>query len=273
MQFLHCRQIITSGSNDGDIRIWKEISDDDPANFCIGETAVCCGQYTSDDNKPRLIAAVDNNTVQCFLFPNGDRDGVLLRFTAAVTAINISNKWIAVGSEDFTLKVQKRERTDEYIELLGHTGPILHIDVSSKNMLASSSGDGTIKVWNLENSVKGTTEVLKTFDGFETVNEFSAATVFSTPSFDPRGQYLAFPKSSSIHVIDTASWETKFKLLNSALTGSLTVCRISSCGTVSKRLHFDCIVFYFFSFPHFSGSQLALQTVKFVCGISLIDLF
>lgn len=85
-----CRKIITCGSNDGDIRMWEDISDDDPANFCVGETAVCCGQYTSE-KKPRLIVAVDN-TVQCFSFPSGDRDGVLLRFTASVSTIKINKK-------------------------------------------------------------------------------------------------------------------------------------------------------------------------------------
>lgn len=85
------RKIITCGANDGDVRIWKEISDDDPLNFCIGETAVCCAQYTCNE-KSRLIASTDNNAVQCFLFPSGDRDGVLFHFTAPVTTLKISEK-------------------------------------------------------------------------------------------------------------------------------------------------------------------------------------
>lgn len=85
------RQIITSGANDGDVRIWKEIGDDDPSNFCIGETATCCAQFTSD-KKSRLIAATDNNNAQFFMYPSGDRDGVLFHFTAPVTTIKISQK-------------------------------------------------------------------------------------------------------------------------------------------------------------------------------------
>lgn len=82
-------------------------------------------------------------------------------------------------------------------------------------------------MWNLTNAGK----TVKSFDGFDTVNEFSAAKVFSTPTFHPNGHFLAFPKSgSSIHVLDTATWETKFKLSNTALTGKLSVCSFSCCG-------------------------------------------
>lgn len=85
------RNIITSGARDGDIRIWKEISDDDPLNFCIGETATCCSQFRVD-NKSYLFAATDNNTVQRFIFPDGDRDGVLFHFSAPVTTIKVNKK-------------------------------------------------------------------------------------------------------------------------------------------------------------------------------------
>lgn len=211
-----------------------------------------------------MVAAVDNNSVQCFLFPSGDRDGVLFRFTAPVTSIKISEKvsrkipycanysnnscqqWIASGSEDFTIKVQKRELTDEFMELTGHKGAILHIDVSCKSMLASSSGDGTIKVWDLEKAGKA----IKLFDGFDTANEFSAAKIFSTPTFHPSGQFLAFPKGGSdIHVVDTEKWETKFKLSNSTVTGKLSVCSFSFCGKVNPNsqftaLHSNCLSSY-----------------------------
>lgn len=86
------RNIITCGTNDGDIRIWREISDDDTTSFCIGETAISCAHYTHIDSKQRLIASTDNNTVQCFTFPQGDRDGLLMRFTAPVTTIKVNKK-------------------------------------------------------------------------------------------------------------------------------------------------------------------------------------
>lgn len=95
--------------------------------------------------------------------------------------------------------------------------------MSSKAQLASSSGDGTIRVWSLSE----TPITIKTFDGFEKANEFSQAKIFSTPSFDPAGNFLAFPKGNSIQVVDTSSWEPIFKLENENVTGRFTVCRFS----------------------------------------------
>ncbi|CRK92164.1 CLUMA_CG005767, isoform A [Clunio marinus] len=219
-------QIITSGSQDGDIRIWKEISDDDPTSFCIGETATCCAYYTHEKHQ-RLIAATDNNSVQCFSFPSGERDGLLFRFTAPVTSIKVNHKWIAAGSEDFSIKAQKRGTTDELIELKGHYGTILQMDISSTNLLASSSGDGTIIIWNLEESGA----IVKKFEGFEIIKEFSSAKLFSTPSFDPKGSLLAFPKDFFIHVVDVSTWDIKFKLENTFITEKYSVCNISTCGS------------------------------------------
>lgn len=90
--FVFFRHIITCGSNDGDIRIWRGIGDDDTTSFCVGETAISCAQYRSDKKEQRLIASTDNNTVQCFTFPQGDRDGLLMRFTAPVTCIKVNKK-------------------------------------------------------------------------------------------------------------------------------------------------------------------------------------
>lgn len=76
-----------------------------------------------------------------------------------------------------------------------------------------------------------TPTVIKTFESFEKINEFSAAKLFLTPSFDPKGEFLAFPKGKTIHVVDTSTWETKFKLENEEITANYSVCSISNCGT------------------------------------------
>lgn len=108
-----------------------------------------------------------------------------------------------------------------------YEGPILHIDLSVKDQLASSSGDGSIRIWKLDDNPK----VVKVFKGASVqVNEFAATKIYSTPTFDPRGNFLAYPKDSSIVVVDTSSWETKFKLNNDEVTGVYTACSISFCG-------------------------------------------
>jgi chromosome transmission fidelity protein 4 len=83
--------ILTSGSVDGDIRVWKEIGDDDPTSQCAGETANCCIQYTDSNDKQKLIATSENH-VQAFSFPNFERDGVEFRFSSAVTALRVAKK-------------------------------------------------------------------------------------------------------------------------------------------------------------------------------------
>lgn len=219
-----CRYILTAGSADGDIRIWKEISDDDPASHCVGESANCCAHYVG--KHPRLLVSTDNNLLQAYTFPEGDRDGIEFRFTAPITTIKINKNWVAAGSEDFTIKVQKRDKSEEYFELKGHEGPVLHIDLSPNDQLASSSGDGTIRIWDLKKC-----QMLKKFEGFNRINSFPEAKIFSTPSFEASGRYLAYPKGSIIHVLDTANWESKFKLQNDEVTGVYSVCSISKCGT------------------------------------------
>lgn len=99
----------------------------------------------------------------------------------------------------------------------------------SATHLASSAGDGTIRIWDLKENVKNTKPV-KVIEGFPKYNEFSAATVFSTPSFDPQGKLLAYPKDKSIVVLDMNTFETKFSLSNSEIHGNYSVCSFSLEG-------------------------------------------
>lgn len=133
---------------------------------------------------------------------------------------------MAAGCEDSTIKVKKIAQPDDFIELKGHKGPILHVDLHSKNNhLAASSGDGVIHVWNLD-----TKEILKTYSGLTRCTEFSDTKVFNTPVFDKTGRYMAFPSGKSISVVETSDWEVKFKLENDEVTTEFSVCSFSHCG-------------------------------------------
>jgi chromosome transmission fidelity protein 4 len=165
------------------------------------------------------------NAVQVFKHPDFDRDGIEFRFAAPVTTIVTNKMWMAAGSEDGTIKVQKLNKSEDAFELKGHSAVILKIDVSVNNHLASSSGDGTIRVWNLN-----THEVIKTFDGLDTVGSLADAKVFSTPVFEKSGRYLAFPQGKLINIVETSKWEIKFKLENSEIRGKYTACSFSHCG-------------------------------------------
>lgn len=72
-----------------------------------------------------------------------------------------------------TIKVQPRDRSINFFEFGGHEGPVLRIDLSCNDLLASSSGDGTIKIWNLAER-----KVVRTLIGFEKVKSYEDLKVF-----------------------------------------------------------------------------------------------
>lgn len=134
---------------------------------------------------------------------------------------------MAAGCEDSTIKVKKLSDKDDFIELKAHKGPILFIDLNPQgNHLASSAGDGTIRIWDLD-----TQEVLKTIEGFPQTSVFSEAKILNSPVFDKSGKHLAYPNGKSISVATTSDWEVKFKLENSSLDSIYTVCSFSHCGS------------------------------------------
>jgi chromosome transmission fidelity protein 4 len=71
------------------------------------------------------------------------------------------------------IKVVRLDKSEESFELVGHEGPVLQIDLGenmSSKYLASSSGDGTIKIWDLTEK-----KAFKTIDGLPKVNSFDGA--------------------------------------------------------------------------------------------------
>lgn len=66
-----------------------------------------------------------------------------------------------------TIKVVPKDKSSEFFELTEHEGPVLRIDVSVDGLLASSSGDGTLKVWSLDDR-----KVVKTISGFNKIKSY-----------------------------------------------------------------------------------------------------
>lgn len=87
--------------------------------------------------------------------------------------VSIYSQYIAACSEDMTIKVKPRDNGAEYFEFAEHEGPVLRIDLSRNGLLASSSGDGTIKIWNLDER-----KVVKTLTGFDKVKSYETTEVF-----------------------------------------------------------------------------------------------
>lgn len=82
-------------------------------------------------------------------------------------------QYIAAGSEDTVIKVVPVDKSEEFFELTGHEGPILKIDTSPKGLLASASGDGTIRIWDLNERKE-----VKIIRGFEKATSFYNAKTF-----------------------------------------------------------------------------------------------
>lgn len=69
-----------------------------------------------------------------------------------------------------TIKVVPKDNSEQLFELTDHNGPVLRIHLSVNNLLASASGDGTLKIWSLDER-----KVIKTFSGFEKINSYAAS--------------------------------------------------------------------------------------------------
>lgn len=211
--------IITCGA-DGDIRKWGGINDDDPTSHCLGEFVLCIAHHGKE-----LLASTDLNTVQAYTFPEIERDGTRMRFTALVTCIQESREYIAAGSEDTMIKVLKRDTQKEFL-LQGHEGPVLSLDISCNDQLASVAGDGTLKVWALD-----TMKEIKTITGLPKVKSFEQAECFTTPTFHPvHGNAMAYVNGKEVVVVDTSTWEVILTFTDDLVTGNYSCCRFSNDG-------------------------------------------
>lgn len=213
--------ILTCGS-DGDIRKWRGIDDDDPSSNCLGEYVICVAQ--KDD---KLLASTDRNTVQTYTFPDMDIDGTLMRFTAPVVVIKVREDCVAAGSEDTKIKVIKGSQ--EPIELEGHKGPVLALDIHPNcKFLASFGGEGALKIWDLNECKE-----IKTINGLTKCNSFENAKFFGSPCFEPRnGGSLAYVNGKEVCVLNSSSWETQFALTDEKIKGEYTCCQFSNDGSL-----------------------------------------
>lgn len=81
-------------------------------------------------------------------------------------------QFTAACSEDMTVKVKPKGDT-EFFELNEHAGPVLRIDLSVNDLLASASGDGTMKIWDLD-----TQKVIKTITGLPKITSYQITTKY-----------------------------------------------------------------------------------------------
>lgn len=210
---------IISIGQDGDIRIWDGVYDEDPTTSCLAESI-----WAVLHNGQRILVATDLNTVQAYKYPELEKDGIEFRFTAFVTSLVRNERFLAAGSEDGTIKVKPVD--GEEFELGGLDGPVLSMDISRKDLLAAACGDGQLRIWKLNGK-----DLVQTFGGLRKAKSFEGNVLFTTPAFEPsRGHLLAYPKDHGIVVVDTNTWEQRKVLKHPKITANYSRCAFSPRG-------------------------------------------
>ncbi|PSN43420.1 WD repeat and HMG-box DNA-binding protein 1 [Blattella germanica] len=184
------KHILTCGV-DGDVRIWLGLEDDDPSSQCVAEQAL-----TVVHKGDHYYVGSDNNNVQAYTFPGSDRDGIVSRFTAPVTHIDISDdgKKLVAGSR-FSAQ-------------------------------ASSSCDGSVRVWTIEEK-----QAVMSWNCVPTCNDFFAAKCLGRPSWQPKtGRFLAVPHGKEIRVFQRTVWDKMFAFTHEEVKHDFSIATFSPCG-------------------------------------------
>ncbi|TGZ50979.1 WD repeat and HMG-box DNA-binding protein 1 [Temnothorax longispinosus] len=218
------RGLVTCGC-DGDVRSWLNLMDDDPTTSCISEQAIT---VISKDGK--IFVGNDNNTVQILTYPDLEKEGIVTRFSAPVSALATAknSSLIVSGACDMRIQVTNINTSDS-IELEGHEAPILGLSLDPKEeFVASSSADGSIRVWNIKE--KRTVHVWNNV--VPKCNSFFIAKSYCTPSFKcTDGSCLAYPSNKDVVIVERSSWKELCRLKCSTLKTDLSICKFSECGT------------------------------------------
>ncbi|XP_076237790.1 WD repeat and HMG-box DNA-binding protein 1 [Calliopsis andreniformis] len=219
------RGLVTCGS-DGDVRSWLNLMDDDPAASCVSEQAIA---VISKNGK--IFVGNDNNTVQILSYPDLEKEGIVTRFSAPVSALATTKNSNIIVSGACDMRIQVTDiSTSDNIELLGHDAPILGLSLDPKEeFVASSSADGSIRVWNIKEK-----HVANTWNNIvPKCNSFFTAKVYCVPSFHSKdGRYLAYPHMKDVVIVERSSWKELFRLKCVNIKTEINICKFSECGTL-----------------------------------------
>ncbi|KAM9066090.1 WD repeat and HMG-box DNA-binding protein 1 isoform X1 [Sarcophilus harrisii] len=216
------RCIVTCGS-DGDVRIWKDLNDDDPKSINVGDRAYSCAL-----KKGKLVTSVSNNTIQLHTFPNGVPGGILTRFTTNANHVvfNRDGAKIAAGSGDFMVKIVDVMDSSQQKSFRGHDAPVLSVSFDPKDIfLASASCDGSVKVWQISDQTCAISWPL-----LQKCNDVVNAKSICRLAWQPKsGKLLAIPVGNTIKVYRRETWRNEFDLSDNFITLPLNVVTWSPC--------------------------------------------
>ncbi|CAL1538540.1 unnamed protein product [Lymnaea stagnalis] len=214
--------ILTSGS-DGKICIWEGRDDTDTTTVNIGDRIFALAFQGG-----RFFAATDENTIRIHTFPDGVGDGMVTRFTAPCRHFCLCDDGsiLIAGADDFKIKVISMEESECICLYSEHQAPILSVSVDpTKEFIASSSCDGTVKIWNI---IDGATE--KSLNILTKCSDSSQAKSLCRMCWSTDGEFLLIPVSNEVHIYLRSSWEVVRKLSHSDITDVINVMVMCSDG-------------------------------------------
>ncbi|XP_020290374.1 WD repeat and HMG-box DNA-binding protein 1 [Pseudomyrmex gracilis] len=231
------RGLVTCGC-DGDVRFWLDLMDDDPITSCISEQAI-----TAISKNGKIFVGNDNNTVQILTYPDLEKEGIITRFAAPVSALTTARNSNLIVSGACDMRIQVTDiNTSDSTELEGHQAPILGLSLDPKEeFVASSSADGSIRIWNIKEK-----RTVHTWNNIvPKSNSFFTAKSYCIPSFKcTDGSYLAYPNNKDVIVVERSSWKELYRLKYPNLKTELSICKFSECGTyiAASSIHGEVIV-------------------------------
>ena len=111
--------------------------------------SILCLQY---DNEILVTGSSDFTCIVWSIHDNYKPMWRLRGHTAGVLDVCIDERYIVTCSKDTTIVVWDRQTGDMLKRLAGHRGPVNAVQMRG-NLLASASGDGMSKLWNIESGV------------------------------------------------------------------------------------------------------------------------
>ncbi|XP_014251376.1 WD repeat and HMG-box DNA-binding protein 1 [Cimex lectularius] len=215
------KYIITCGS-EGDVRVWNGVDDVDQKDICAGERAWSLAQKGKN-----LYVGTEINVVQSYTFPGLETDGIITRFTAPVTQIDVScdGQKLVAGSCDMMVHVVDLS-TLECVRLIGHKAPVLSVCFDPKMEYVVSSGcDGFVKIWSL-----AINDVIHQWDCLNKTNSFEASKTLCRMHFQKGGTLLAVPLHKSVVLYERGSWN-QVQTFGDELFDGYSIVKFSPCGT------------------------------------------